>query len=251
MTADWFMSLLRPDVTLRRVDGDIWSTLTAGSPGQPYDGRAAIYDRLIGNRLYNLLAWGCSPDDYAGFARTATAAGSGVLLDIGCGSLVSTAPVDAQSRRPTVLADVSLGMLAAARRRLVALVGAVPPHLVLVQADALALPFRDGGFGAVLCPGLLHLIEDCDALAGELVRVAPREAPIFLSSLTACGAVGRHYLDVLHRAGEVARPRTPAELAARIRVTAAKLHRPVAIDQRGSMAFVEVGPSRQPIVSRS
>ncbi len=108
---------------IRSAGRGIWTALPADSLGQPYDKRAAIYDWLIGNKLYNRILWGTSPEDYRAFAMEAAQSNAGPFLDVGCGSLVSTASVHAQSNRPTVLVDLSLGMLDAARDRLESLVG--------------------------------------------------------------------------------------------------------------------------------
>ena len=207
---------LRPGVVARQVKAGIWSVLPATVESQPYDRRAALYDLLIGNRLYNRLAWGTSPDSYARFAATAIEAGDGFMLDAGCGSLVSTAELHARSNRPTILCDLSVGMLAAARDRLVRIAGRVPDHLLLLQADIFDLPFRDGAFGSVLCPGMLHLFEDVETVAGELARVAKGDCQIFMSSLVTDRKIGSQYLGLLHRTGEVAPPRTAANVQSRL-----------------------------------
>jgi hypothetical protein len=86
--------------TARSVSDGIWSVMPEDSPSQPYDGRAKLYDRLIGSRIYNRLAWGTAPQDYAAFAQDASRWGVGPLLDAGCGTLVSTARVYAGSVGP-------------------------------------------------------------------------------------------------------------------------------------------------------
>ncbi|MCT2397948.1 class I SAM-dependent methyltransferase [Novosphingobium mangrovi (ex Huang et al. 2023)] len=197
-----------------------------------------MYDWLIGNRVYNRLAWGTSPEAYTAFAGEAARSGSGTLLDAGCGTLVSTAAVHAGSRRPTVLVDLSTDMLKVARDRLVRLHGRMPDHVVLLQADLQALPFRDGAFGAVLSPGMLHLFGDVEAITRELARVAVPDAAIFATSLVAERWLARRYLAALHRAGEVARPRPFAELVSRLNTPDSGLAVPVEARIDGSMAFV-------------
>lgn len=235
-----FLREARADgVVLRSIADGVWSALPGGAPSQPYDGRARLYDRLIGNRFYNRIAWGTSPAAYGAFAGSAAGSGGGTLLDVGCGTLVSTAAVHARTARPTVLVDLSADMLLAARQRLTAIAGRAPPHIAFVQADVLHLPFRPAAFGAVLCPGMVHLFEDVEALAGELTRVAAPGASLFLSSLVADRRLSALYLGALHRAGEVARPRTSAELLRRLpRAAAARIE--------GGMAFVTVGRALRP-----
>ena len=133
--ASWLAGIVRSDATLRALGDGVWSALPAGAPSQPYDGRARLYDRLIGNGLYNRVAWGTSPASYASFAERAVRHGQGPVLDAGCGTLVSTAAAHARSGRPTVLVDLSADMLRAGRERLLALAGGAPRHVVLLQAD--------------------------------------------------------------------------------------------------------------------
>lgn len=229
---------LAADAVPQLAGNDIWSVLPADTPAPAYDGRAKLYDRLIGNRLYNRIAWGTSPAAYADFARRAAQSGDGAFLDAGCGSLVSTAAVHAASGRPTILVDLSLDMLRVARERLVATAGRLPGHLVLLQADIRRLPFRRASFGAVLCPGMLHLFEDVEAIARGLARVTAPAGRVFMTSLVSDRRFGVRYLAALHRAGEVAQPRTAALLVDRLGADASGMALSLPIDVRGNMAFL-------------
>lgn len=212
--------------------------MPAGTPAPAYDGRAKLYDRLIGSRLYNRVAWGIDPDAYAAFAQEAAGSGTGPFLDAGCGTLVSTAQVHAKSSRPTILIDLSIDMLLAARNRLLNILDRLPDKLVLLQADIRDLPFRDGVFGAVLCPGMLHLFEQVEPITRELSRVVGQGSHIYATSLVAERWIGRGYLELLHRASEVAQPRTEAELLARLNAVTSGLAAPVSARRKGSMSFV-------------
>jgi SAM-dependent methyltransferase len=203
--------VLAPGCEARAVDDDIWSVLPANTPSQPYDGRARLYDQLIGNRIYNRIAWGTAPQDYTAFAQEAAGWGDGPLLDAGCGTLVSTAGVHAQSQRLTILLDLSIDMLRVARDRLHSMSVPRAMTMVFLQADVRHLPFRDNAFGSLLCPGMLHLFDSVEPIMAELARVADCRARLFASSLVADRWVGRQYLSLLHRAGEVARPRRIAD----------------------------------------
>lgn len=198
-----------------------------------YDRRAATYDRMVGSRLYNRLAWGTDPDDYAGFARRAVASADGPLLDVAAGTATATAQAYLASPRPVVITDRSRGMLALAAQRLT--VGGRPrPDTRFVQADAFALPFPPGGFDTVLCLGFMHLVDDLDAfVAGLLAQLRPG-GRLFASSLVLTASVGARYLRLLHRLGEVAEPRTAEELADRFGV---------AVRSRGAMAYLELAAS--------
>jgi SAM-dependent methyltransferase len=201
--------------------------------GAPYDRRAAVYDRLVRSRAYNRLAWSCGPGDYAGFAAAALAARRGPVLEAAAGSAAATAALHRRSGRPTVLVDLSRAMLERAAARLAADGGAVPARIQLVQADLTALPFPAGGFPTVLALGAVHLFDDVATLVAPLrAQLAPGGA-LHVSGLVAETGRGRRYLELLHRAGEVAAPRTAEELHA-------ALGRPAAFGVTGCMAFAEL-----------
>jgi len=189
-----------------------------GDAGAPYDRRAAVYDRLVRSRMYNRLAWGCAPGDYEEFAAEALAASSGPVLEAAAGSAAATAALHRRSGRPTVLVDLSREMLERAARRLAWDGAAVPARIRLVQADLTALPFggADGGvpgrFTTVLALGAAHLFEDVDAFVGPLRAQLAPDGRLYLSGLVAETVRGRRYLEVLHRAGEIATPRTAQAL---------------------------------------
>jgi SAM-dependent methyltransferase len=207
--------------------------------GAPYDRRAAVYDRLVRSRTYNRLAWGCAPEDYAEFAAEALASSSGPVLEAAAGSAAATAALHRRSGRPTVLVDLSREMLERAARRLAYDGDAVPARIRLIQADLTALPF-DGGpgrFTTVLALGAAHLFSDVGALVDPLrAQLAPGGA-LWVSGLVAETGRGRRYLDVLHRAGEVAAPRTARELYD-------ALGAPEDFRVTGCMAFAVLGPER-------
>ena len=62
-------SLLAPGRALRPAGAGVVSALSSADEGAPYDRRAAAYDRLIGNRVYNRLVWGASVADYEGLPQ--------------------------------------------------------------------------------------------------------------------------------------------------------------------------------------
>lgn len=198
-------------VPLRAVRPDLWSALPPGDEGARYDARAAAYDRLVGHALYNRLAWSASTDGYRAFARQALASTRGAFLDAGCGSAVFTADAyadAARAGRPLVLVDRSLDMLDAARDRIArASGGAVPASVQFVQADLLDLPFRPGTFGGALSMGTLHLFPSVEAVARAVGVAVEPGGGVFLSGLVAETPVGRRYLALLARVGEVAAPR--------------------------------------------
>jgi SAM-dependent methyltransferase len=183
--------------------------------GAPYDRRAAVYDRLVRSRLYNRVAWGCAPDDYAAFAAEALAATDGPVLEAAAGSAAATAALHRRSGRPTVLVDLSRPMLERAARRLARDGNPVPARIRLVQADVTTLPAAaPGRFTTILVLGALHLFEDVDALLTPLRAQLAPGGKMYVSGLVAATARGRRYLEVLHRAGEIAPPRDAGALRA-------------------------------------
>jgi SAM-dependent methyltransferase len=190
-------------VTLRELEPGLWSALAPEAEEQPYDRMAASYDRLIGNRLYQRIAWGNDPANDLAFAREAATSGTGPLLDAGCGSLLFTNRAHRESARPTLLLDLSLGMLQRAKARLVDGAGQLPPHVTLLQADLLATPLQPEAFETVLCPGILHLFERPEALLARLAAATRANGRLFVSALVTDRAFGRAYLRTLARSGEV------------------------------------------------
>jgi ubiquinone/menaquinone biosynthesis C-methylase UbiE len=195
-----------------------------------YDRHARLYDRLIGNRLYNRLIWGVDVRHYAAFAAEAVASGDGPMLDAGCGTAVFTAGAYRTATRPLTLVDRSAGMLDRARQRL----GDATAELV--QGDLFALPFPPGGFETVGCFAMLHVL--ADPWAG-LIALRPQLAPggrLFVSMLVADGGgVSRAYLRALHRRGEVGPPRTSDELHA---AAVPLFGEDLSVQRIGAMAFL-------------
>ncbi len=184
--------------------------------GAPYDRRAAVYDRLVRSPTYNRLAWSTTPDDYAQCAAEAIASADRPLLEAAAGSAAATAKLHAHSRRPTVLVDLSRAMLERAAQHIAAARDhhepEIPAHIRLVQADLFALPFPAQGISTILGLGLTHLFENLPALVDNLRVQLASDGELYLAGLVAQTRRARRYLELLHRAGEVARPRTAEEL---------------------------------------
>lgn len=198
------------DRPVRELQPGILSALPDDTPGQRYDSRARAYDRMIGSRLYNRIFWGSAPDEYRAFARRAVASSdSGWFLDAGCGTLLLTAEAyAAASHRPVIALDKSLGMLQRARERLLEINPAASEHVVFLQGDLLDLPFKAHSFRTVLSMGMLHLFDAAVPLVRSLDRLVEPGGQLFLSSLVTTGRFGDRYMRFLHRAGEIAAPRT-------------------------------------------
>ena len=211
----------------------MWRTAaTADSQRSSYDRRAALYDRLVRSPAYNRLAWSTSPDDYTRFAAAAVRSSEGPLLEVAAGSAAATAELHARSPRPTLLVDLSRPMLERAAERLIASAGgdAVPAHIRLVQADLFNLTFPPHGFTTVLGLGCTHLFDDVPAVVTTLQGQLAPGGTLHLSGLVGETRRGRRYLQLLHRAGEVATPRSASELHG-------MLGRPATFHTAGCMAY--------------
>lgn len=234
--AKWIGDVMADGRPLRHLDERLFSVLPEGTAGHGYDRRARAYDRMIGSRLYNRVAWGSSPAHYRRFARRAVgSAPGGWLLDAGCGTMLLTADAYlAAPSRPVVVMDQSLGMLRRARERVLGGGKRLPPHVVFLQADLLDLPFRPGAFRTVMSMGMLHLFADAGPLAARLESLLLPDGGLYLTSLVENGRLGDRYLRLLHRQGEVAAPRTAAALKLELR---ASIRRPLSYSVTGNMAY--------------
>lgn len=218
------------DRDVRLVEPGIYTVLPAASPESPYDRKAAGYDMVVGSSLYNRVMWGTAPNDYSAFAREALDAHpGGRFLDAGCGSMLFTARAYLESDRPIVAVDLSLGMLRRARRRLLRLAGRMPDRIVLLQADLRDMPLRPASCQTVMSMGILHLLEDVSNFVASLSRLLITGGRLYLTSLVANDRFGDRYLRLLHREGEVARPRTSAQLQSALNGAAYRV--------KGNMAY--------------
>lgn len=181
------------------------------------------------------MAWSTTPADYTRFAAAAFASSNGKLLEAAAGSAAATAGLHATSHRPTVLVDLSRPMLERAAGHIAAArdegdASELPARIRLVQADLSELPFPPHGFTTVLGLGLTHLFDHVPALVGQLRAQLTSDGQLYLAGLVAETRRGRWYLRTLHRAGEVAVPRTGEELYV-------ELGRPADFATTGCMAY--------------
>lgn len=219
------------------IEEGIYSAMPDAPRLHQYDQRAAVYDFLVGSRVYNRLVWGSSPAQYAAFARSAVhAPPRGPLLDAACGSLLFTAEAHVHCGRSVVACDQSLDMLRRARQRLMKLSGSNYGDIFLVQADLTDLPFRQSVFQTVLCMNVLHHYADAAALMRNLQRLLAAAGQLHLTSLVLNGRmIGDAYLRLLHRQGWIVRPRSVAELNGLIE---SALRQSPNITMAGNMAYL-------------
>ncbi|HEY8153415.1 MAG TPA: class I SAM-dependent methyltransferase [Myxococcota bacterium] len=230
--------VLEPGRSIRELEAGLFSALGAGDEGAPYDSRAAGYDWLVSSRWYSSLAWGVAAAAHTDFIRRGLASShEGWVLDVAAGSCVPSASAYTTTSRPLVVLDRSLGMLRRGMARLRQLHGALPRHVAFLQADASALPFRAGSLATVICHGALHVFSSPSDVCAEWLRVLRPGGQLFVSSLVRGRWLGDRYLALLHRAGEVTRPRSAAEVA---RFVEAAVGAPARLDAVGNFAYLSL-----------
>lgn len=207
---------------------------------QLYDGRAAVYDAVVGSRLYNRMVWGNAPSDYATFAARALSESEGWLLDAGGGSLLFTARAYGRSRRRILVLDQSLAMLRRARRRLMKTGrtkgASAEAHVTFIQADLRDLaPIRPASMSTILCLNVVHHIVDAKAMFATLSTLAAPNARLHLTSLVIAGRPADWYLRQLERRGGFAPVRSPNDVLGALEAAGVSI---IETRVRGSMLYV-------------
>lgn len=106
------------------------------------------------------------------------------ILDMGCGSGRHTAALYEQSASHVVGADLQLGTLIEARRRMRFHEQVYPDRngrWSLTANDITCLPFKEGSFDMVLCSEVLEHIPDHRQAIRELLRVLKPNGPLVVS----------------------------------------------------------------------
>ncbi|HVG21985.1 MAG TPA: class I SAM-dependent methyltransferase [Blastocatellia bacterium] len=202
------------DCPIRLAEEGIYSVLSNGPHSHQYDKEAAIYDFLVGTRLYNKVMWGQFPEEYAVFAHKAdTSEPEGPILDAGCGSLLFTARSHIGCGRLVIACDRSIGMLRRARARVARLDSRRVENILFLQADLSEMPFREAVFRTVLCMNVLHHYQDGPGLMTQIKRSLVNGGQLYLTSLVLNNRpIGDKYLGLLHKRKWIARPRSREEL---------------------------------------
>jgi SAM-dependent methyltransferase len=191
--------ILTPGIRLDEVEPGIFSVLPPDRATNSFDkaGALAFYDTVACNPVYNRIMWGYWPSTLHAFCADLLGSAKGWFLDAGCGSLAFTAREYAGTDRPLILADQSLTLLRKAGQRL-----AGTNHLLL-QADATALPFRDGVFDTVMSMNILHVLPDLGAPLAEAGRVLSPRGTAGFTTLLATGRWSDGYLRMWAEKGEM------------------------------------------------
>lgn len=196
-------SLISEEVNLRQVEPGLFTVYGRGELPGTYDqgGKAAFYDRVMCNPVYNRIMWGYNVGEYHDLVRPILESpGEGWVLDAACGSLAFTETLYSACRnRPVVLLDQSLNLLARTKARLSQGREGLPPNLFLLHADALDLPLRPGSVAGLISLNLLHCLEDAAAAVREWVRVLAPGGRLAATTLIRGRFFGNLYLGALSR----------------------------------------------------
>lgn len=138
-----------------------------GSGSVPFDRAASYYDRT---RPISPTALPRVMELLGGELE-----GRGPCLEVGVGTGILSLPL-AERGVPIVGLDLSRPMLERLREK----AGGIAP-VPLVQADATAMPFRDGAFGGAVIRHVLHLISDWEGALEELLRVLGSGAVVLVN----------------------------------------------------------------------
>ena len=211
-----FGSLLSGPNMVRELSPGLYTAFLEGTSAAAYDRKAAVYDAVVGRSVYHRVCWGTSPRSFARFGRAAfDATGEAPVAEIGCGSLLFTAPMYRAARRrdPVVLVDRSLGMLRRGLTRIALGDGQPPAGIAMLHADAAALPLRAATLSTILSLNLLHVPCNRRAITAEWARLlVPGRGRLFVSALVRSRRWSDVWLSLLHRAGELGPPLTVEEL---------------------------------------
>ncbi|HEX2050725.1 MAG TPA: class I SAM-dependent methyltransferase, partial [Actinomycetota bacterium] len=138
-----------------------------------------LYEPLVVRRAFPLFGGDLNAHVAEhGRRAVAAAAGGGPILDMPVGTACFTTAVAAAHPGLVAGVDIAPGMVRAAAA---AASRAGTPNLAVVCADAHALPFADGAFGAVVCSNGLQVIPGARGAVAELARVLAPGGKLFVT----------------------------------------------------------------------
>ena len=206
--------ILIPGTKLGEVEPGLFSVCEPDKRGAPYDSKVEYYDKMVSSKRYLKYAWGANVSTIRSFMVEAFDSGPGVIVDLAAGTSVDAVALYGKTNRPTIVVDLSLGMLRKGRQRLVSLCDEIPDHVSFLQADAYSLPFRPASVSTLLCHGAFHVLPSTEAVVAEWQRILGDAGSLFMSSLVKDRWFGRIYLAMLYRLGEVSWPKFATEVEA-------------------------------------
>ncbi len=231
--------LLEGEAKLKLIEPQIYSVCQDAEEALLYDKMAKFYDSVVCNRFYNRIAWGYWASSYNSLVQSAlTSSKGGWVLDAGCGSLAFTAKTYVEFlERPIIFMDKSLSLLRIAKARLISLKGNIPENMILLQADALQLPFKPQSFKTIVSMNLLHVIREIDKLLLGIKSILEHNGTIsFTTLIKSTRFLANRYLNFMGRLGEAV-PRDTNQLLAIFE----KIGMPVKYNVVGNLAFIRCG----------
>jgi ubiquinone/menaquinone biosynthesis C-methylase UbiE len=140
-----------------------------------------FYDSVTVKRIFPLLGGDLNDAIVEQGRRAVSMAGDRPILDMPVGTAYFTVEIARHHAGMVVGSDIAEGMVRRARD---VARDAGTANLHIVQADAHALPFPDGTFGAVLCSNGLPVIPGLQPSVDELARVLAPDGSLFVAAIT-------------------------------------------------------------------
>lgn len=140
-----------------------------------------FYDSVTVQRVFPLLGGDLNDAILEQGRRAVRIAAGRPILDMPVGTAYFTVQIARDHPGVVVGADIAEGMVRRARDVARA---ENASNLHIVQADAHALPFPDGAFGAVLCANGLPVIPGLQPAVDELARVLTDDGTLFIAAIT-------------------------------------------------------------------
>lgn len=137
-----------------------------------------LYEPLIVKGAFRVFGGDLNAGVGAQGRRAAREAAGLPILDMPVGTAFFAVAVAARHDGIVVGADIADGMVREAKR---AATAAAASNLVVVQADAHRLPFKDEAFGAVLCSNGLQVIPGMETAVAELARALRTGRSLYVS----------------------------------------------------------------------
>lgn len=222
---------------VREVDGWYLEASDSESLSTDQRKRVDVYDKPFAARLYDVdiratsaLIWGAPLAEQVEFNRRALKLAverETPYLDIPVGTgLVLSRALELSSRVPElIVVDLSLAMLARARRRL-------GDAATYVRASVESLPLSSGCVGSLHTANGLHLFPSTESACAELARVLEPGGSLFATTWTNDGnRLARGYQRVFRQMGYINDPAPASHYLSAL--TAVGLS-PDFIEQRGS-----------------
>ncbi len=218
MKIEELTEILKSEIVISEIENGIFSVIDEEKRKHDYDNKAAFYDKLVGNSLYNKVIWKNEIANYSNFCQKGISSRkTGWILDAGCGSLLFTAQnYKSEKNRPIVLVDRSIEMLKKGKSRLINSHGNLPENVVLMQADISNLPFQSAVFETVLSFGMIHLFEDTKSFLDSILNVKSENGSLFFTSLVSNNFLGKIVLNILKQKGEVGFVNSTSQITARL-----------------------------------